>query len=236
MALARRNRAGCAVTDGYTGYNHVTTPEGRERAGRLAHARRYVFDARKTAGAAADQGMALILQAYRVEHEARELGIVGTQQHLALRQSKGRAAMDAVKARADGEQGKHLPKGPMGTALGYIDNHWKELTRYLDDARIPIDNNKSEGALRGVALGRKNYLFVGHEAAGQNAAILYSLMETCVANGVNAEEWMRDVLLRVRTWPADRIDELLPDKWRPEGAADQERDATPPSADGVPAD
>lgn len=209
---------GTLVVDAYTGYNHVTTPAGRDRAGCLAHARRYVFDARKTAGVVADRGLALILEAYRVEHEALQRKVVGTMEHLALRQTKGRAAMDAVKAWADGEQGKHLPKGPMGQALGYIGNHWKELTRYLDDVAIPIDNNRSEGALRGIALGRKNFLFVGHEHAGQNAAILYSMMATCVANKVNPEEWMRDVLLRVQTWPSDRVAELLPDRWRPQGA------------------
>jgi transposase len=80
---------------------------------------------------------------------------------------------------------------------------------------VPLDNNRSEAALRVVALGRKNFLFVGNEDAGDNIAGLYSLVATCEANGVNPIEYLRDVLLRISTHPADRIDELLPDRWNP---------------------
>jgi transposase len=76
-------------------------------------------------------------------------------------------------------------------------------------------NNRSEAALRVVALGRKNFLFVGNEDAGDNIAGLYSLVATCEANDVNPIEYLQDVLLRISTHPADRIDELLPDRWSP---------------------
>jgi transposase len=89
--------------------------------------------------------------------------------------------------------------------------------RFLHDAGVSVDNNASERALRVVALGRKNYLFVGHEDAGQNTAILYSLVASCEANGVNPEEYLADVLLRVQTHPADKLVELLPHAWAPEG-------------------
>ncbi len=75
-------------------------------------------------------------------------------------------------------------------------------------------NNRAEGALRKAALGRKNFLFVGHEAAGENLAGLYALVATCEANDVNPEEYLADLLLRVRTHPQARIGELLPHEWK----------------------
>ena len=227
---------GTLVVDAYTGYNPVTTPAGRTRSGCLAHARRKIFDAKKDGGDAADRGLELILEAYRVEQDAKVQGIVGTPAHLALRQGRGRAAMNAVKVWAEEERERHLPKGPMGQALGYLLNQWIELTEYLDDVRIPIDNNRSEAALRGIALGRKNFLFVGHEAAGHNAAILYSLVATCVANGINPTEWLQDVLMRIQTWPANRVDELLPHRWTSEIGPDDSSPDTGPDPGDEPTD
>lgn len=94
-------------------------------------------------------------------------------------------------------------------------NRWGPVTRFLDDARLPVDNNGSERALRPAALGRKNYLFIGHDKVEQNIAGLYSLIATCEVNGVNPVEYLADVLLRVQTHPASRIDELLPHNWTP---------------------
>ena len=90
---------------------------------------------------------------------------------------------------------------------------------FLSDARLPVDNNISERALRAAALGRKNYLFVGHDAAGENLAGLYALVATCTANGVDPTAYLADVLLRVQTHPASRIDEILPHNWTPPSTA-----------------
>jgi transposase len=95
----------------------------------------------------------------------------------------------------------------------YAVNQWNTLIAFLDDARIPIDNNASERALRVVALGRKNFLFVGDEECGANLAGLYSLVATCDSVDVDPVEYLKDVLMRVDTHPASRIDELLPHKW-----------------------
>jgi transposase len=101
----------------------------------------------------------------------------------------------------------------MGTAVRYALNNWAELTRFLDDACIPPDNNRSEAALRVAALGRKNFLFVGNEQAGQNIAGVYALVATCEANGVNPVEYLRDVLLRISS-PGTALDDLLPHRWQ----------------------
>jgi transposase len=103
----------------------------------------------------------------------------------------------------------------LAVAIGYARNRGETLTRFLDDVRIPVDNNASERALRVVALGRKNFLFVGDPETGANLAGLYSLVATCDANDVDPVAYLQDVMLRVDTHPASRIDELLPDRWRP---------------------
>jgi transposase len=204
---------GTLVVDAYTGYNRVTDVEGRERSSCLAHARRKFFEA--LPAPEARRGMELILDVYRVEHEAKAQGIVRTPAHLALRQTKGRQAMETFKAWLEDEKDRHAPKTPLAVAIGYARNRGETLTRFLDDVRIPVDNNASERALRVVALGRKNFLFVGDPETGANLAGLYSLVATCDANDVDPVAYLQDVMLRVDTHPASRIDELLPDRWRP---------------------
>ena len=101
----------------------------------------------------------------------------------------------------------------MPTAIRYAENQWDELGVFLDDPLVPLDNNGSERALRRVALGRKNYLFVYHGDAGSSIAGLYSLVATCEARGVNPFDYLGDVLTRVQDHPMRAIDELLPGAW-----------------------
>jgi transposase len=206
---------GKLVVDGYKGYNAITMPGRRERAGCLAHVRRYFFDAQAAAPEAAKHAMDLILEVYKIERAALDADLLGTPQHLEMRQTASRAVMDEFKAWLDAERGRHLPKGPMGEAISYALGQWDALTAFLDDAHLPIDNNASERALRVAALGRKNFLFVGTDHAGENLAGMYSLIATCEANGVNPVAYLADVLVRVQDHPKSRIDELLPHKWTP---------------------
>ena len=122
--------------------------------------------------------------------------------------------MDAFLAWLEEYKEAFPPKGAMGQAISYARNRGDTLTRFLDDARIPVDNNASERALRIVALGRKNFLFVGNPETGGNLAGLYSLIATCDLHSVDPIEYLRDVLIRVDTHPASAIDELLPHRWR----------------------
>ena len=105
------------------------------------------------------------------------------------------------------------PKSPLGTAIRYTLAQWSELGVFLEDARVPLDNNASERALRRIALGRKNYLFVGDVDSGKSLAGLYSLVATCESRGINPFEYLLDVLGRVQDHPANAIDELLPGAW-----------------------
>jgi len=208
---------GTLVVDAYTGYNAVTTPEGRVRAGCMAHVRRKLFDALPTAPEA-QQALDMIRELYLVEHEAMEAGVVRKPAHLALRQTKTRPTMERLKSWLVDQKPKHLPKGAMGEAIGYALNTWDSLEVYLGDEHVPIDNNAAERALRVAALGRKNFLFVGNDQAGRNIAALYTLVATCEANGINPIAYLADVLIRVQSHPSSRIDELLPFNWKPTAA------------------
>jgi transposase len=206
---------GKLLADGYDGYNKVTVPGGRERAGCWAHARRKFFEAQSTAPGPAKRAMDFILELYKVERAALDADLLGTPEHLALRDTRSRAIVGELKAWLEAEQGRHPPRSPIGAAINYALGQWDALTLFLTDAHLPLDNNASERALRVAALGRKNFLFVGTDEAGENLAGLYSLIATCEANGVNPVEYLADVLLRVQTHPAARIDELLPHNWTP---------------------
>jgi transposase len=204
---------GTLVVDAYTGYNRVADVEGRSRASCLAHVRRRFFDALAHRPLEARRALDLILDVYRVEHEAKQRGIVRTPAHLELRRTRGREAMHAFLAWLEEHKNSFPPKSALGQAISYARNRGDTLLRFLDDVRIPLDNNASERALRIIALGRKNFLFVGNPDCGDNLAGLYSLIATCDLHDVDPLEYLRDVLLRVDTHPAAKIDELLPHRW-----------------------
>lgn len=211
--------SGTLVVDAYTGYNKTCSPASRTRAGCLAHVRRKFFDALSSAPEA-QVALSLILELYLVEHEAREAGIVRTPAHLALRTKRSAPIMARFHEWLSGQQGRHLPKGGMGKAISYALDNWTELTQFLNSEQLPLDNNRSESALRVVALLRKNALFVGEEEHGENLADLLTILATCAANGVNPLQYLTDILPRVQDHPNRRLDELLPQNWKP--APDQE--------------
>jgi len=205
---------GTLLVDAYSAYNKVCGPDSQERAGCLAHVRRKFFDALSIAPEA-QRALDLILLVYRVEHEAKEAGIVRTPAHLKLRKTRSTPIMEQFHAWLLEQQGQHLPKGPMGKAISYAIDNWVPLTRFLKSEQLPVDNNASECALRVVALGRKNYLFTYDVETGANHAALYSILATCEANGVNPFHYLTDILPRVKDHPDSRIDELLPQNWTP---------------------
>jgi len=208
------NSKGSLVVDGYTGYNAVTTPKGRIRAGCWAHVRRKFFDSLKTAPTEAQHMLDKILELYRVEYKAAKDNIFGTGAHTKLRKEYAACILDRIKKWLIEQRPSHLPKSPIGGAITYALNQWEYLCHYLTDSRIPIDNNLSERRLRVIALGRKNYLFAGHDAAAQNLAILQSIVVSCEMNGVNPETYIADVLVRVQTHKHKDIADLLPHRWK----------------------
>lgn len=205
--------AGALVVDAYTGYNQVTRPGLRERIGCWAHVRRKIFDARDTAPEAAKIGLDLITELYRVDHDAIDAGVAGADEHRRMRAERSSLIVDKLAEWLVAESLRHSPKSAFGGAVRYAGRQWVALTRFLSDASLPLDNNVAERALRVAALGRKNFLFVGHDEAGENLADLYTVVSTCELNGVNPFRYLRDVLIRVQTHPQSHIDDLLPQRW-----------------------
>lgn len=199
--------------DGYSGYNVVCIPDGRDRVGCMGHTRRKFFGALETAPEEAATALDFVLQLYEVEYLAAERDIVGTDEHLKLRQAVMSPIFEKFERWLRDQSPHHLPQGPMGKAIQYALNQWAELKKVLDDAKLRLDNNIAENALRIIALGRKNFLFVGNEEAGRNLATLQTIVATCNANGVNPEAYIKDVLIRVQGTPSSEIDSLLPQNW-----------------------
>ncbi len=205
--------AGALVVDAYTGYNQVTRPGLRERIGCWAHVRRKIFDACETAPEAAKVGLDLITELYRVEHDAIDAGVARTNAHHQMRAARSVIVLDKIAEWLVAESLRHAPKSGFGAAVRYAGRQWVALTRFLSDPSLPLDNNVAERALRVAALGRKNFLFVGHDEAGENLADLYTVISTCELNGTNPFRYLRDVLIRVQTHPQTQIDDLLPERW-----------------------
>ena len=209
-----KDTQGFLQVDGYSGYNTVCVPEGRTRVGCLAHVRRYFFRALDKAPVEAQWFLDRIADLYVIEYEAAERGILGTDKHLALRRLCSAPLMEEIELYLEDEKGQHLPQGPMSAAITYADNNWKSLTHFLEDPQLSLDNNLSERLLRIIALGRKNFLFLGNDESGENLAVLQSLVSSCELNGVNPFAYLRDVLIRIAEGhPQSRIDELLPHNW-----------------------
>jgi transposase len=202
---------GVLLVDGYSGYNAIDQISSRLRAGCYAHVRRYFFDAIKTSPVAQD-ALDLIAELYGVEHEAKQKQL-SKAAHTALRKERAGSIRQRFKDWLDAHSLEAPPKSPLGVAIRYTLGQWNELGVFLDDARVPLDNNASERSLRRIALGRKNYLFVGDVASGKSLAGLYSLVATCESRGINPFEYLSDVLARVQDHPAKAIDELLPAAW-----------------------
>ena len=204
---------GRLVVDAHTGYNAVTKPGKRTRAGCLAHARRKIFE--NGEHPEAKEALDLIGEIYVVERDAKKAGIVGTDEHLALRKSRSRPLFAKLLRWGRRHRKAFEPSSSMAKAIRYLLRNFRALGCFLRHATIPPDNNPAEAGLRRVAVGRSNYLFVGHEESGEDHAILYTLVASCEKNGVNPVAYLTDVLTRVQSHPKSRVQELLPHRWKP---------------------
>jgi hypothetical protein len=175
----------------------------------LAHARRRFVDAFMTDPRAA-LIVALIQQLYQIERSGADLDVAGRE---ALRQQESVPVLSKIEAARHALAASVLPKSPLGDALGYLNNQWTALQRYVADGRLSIDNNRCENQLRVVAVGRRNWLFAGSFEGARRAAVLYSLVQSCKLIDVPPFEYLKDVLLRVATHPQRLIGELTPKGW-----------------------
>ncbi len=215
---------GYLQADAFSGYDGIYAGGDVVEVACWAHARRKYYDAQTTDPVRAEIALRFIGELYAVEREAADLG---SKERRALRQARSWPILERFRAWLDAQVPAVLPKSPMGGAIGYTFGQWTALTRYVDDGDLAIDNNPAERALRPIAVGRKNWLFVGSDAGGHCAAVLYSIMATCKRHGVDPFAYLRDVLERVATHPSSGIAALFPHNWK---AAHQALEA-PPSSD-----
>jgi transposase len=182
-----------------------------------AHTRRKFYEALEANGAAAAWYVAEIQKLYRVEREAREAGLDAVCRG-ALRSEQAKPILEQIKARLDTDLGNAeiLPSSPLGKAVRYALGIWPGLIRYAEPEHgdVEIDTNEVENAIRPTAVGKKNWLFIGHPKAGQTSAIIYTIIENCRLNDIDPMEYLLDVLPRIMDHPRNRIRELLPRAWK----------------------
>jgi hypothetical protein len=152
----------------------------------------------------------LIAQLYRVEKQARLLTV---EDRLRLRQIHARPILDKLHRYLLEIQAEVLPKSPEGRAVRYALKNWTALNRYSEDGDLEIDNTGTERSIRGVAVGRGNWMFFGSDAGGKTAAVLRSFVASCQRVNVEPFAWFKDVLARIPNQPIIRIAELLPHNW-----------------------
>ena len=204
---------GVLHADGYAGFNGLFETGRISEAGCWAHVRRKFFDVHAAiASPIAKEALDRIGQLYAVETTINGAPPVQRQQQ---RQLKSKPIAEALAAWAEQTTPKLSRKSELAAAVRYMRARWTALTCCFEDGRLGLDNNPAERALRGVAIGRKNYLFAGSDAGGRRAAAMYSLIETAKLNGVNPQAYLADVLARIADHPAKRVAELLPWNWQP---------------------
>lgn len=206
---------GTVMADCYSGYEGIALrSDGRiQRAACVAHARRKVFDAKEAYPLESSVVLAKFQQLYDIEDRARAVSV---EQRLALRQSEAAPIWRSLGEWLDSQPAANvLPKSKFGQALGYLRNQWEPLQTYLSDGRIPIDNNEVEQLMKQVALGRKNWLFIGSVAAGERAADFLTLVSSAVRNDLDVWAYLKDVLDRLLAGETDYA-ALRPDVWRRE--------------------
>jgi transposase len=222
-----RYKRGHLMHDGYAGYSAVhTANEAIIELACWAHARRGFIDTLEAGDGRAAVPIKLIAALYEVESRATAAN-VSVEERTALRGRESRPICERLHGWLVDTCGHEPPKSPLAQASAYALKRWTALTRCLDNGALPLDNNASERALRGICVGRKNYLFAGSDTGAERAAVLYTVVGTCALNGVEPWAYLRDVLAKLSSgWKASRIDELLPSAWaanhqaqKPESAA-----------------
>jgi transposase len=222
--------AGILQADAYDGYNRLYLADRKPgpimEAACWVHARRPFFamaDIEENARRRAAGKKEIPLSPIAVEVVRRidalfaiERSINGKspEERLAVRRAVSRPLVDDLMTTMR-EQAARLSRGhDLAKAIQYMLKRWPAFTRFLDDGRVCMSNNAAERGLRGVALGRKSWLFCGSDRGGRRAADMYSLIVTAKMNGVDPQTWLTDVLKRIAAHPAHRLDELLPWNWR----------------------
>lgn len=180
----------------------------------MAHIRRKFVDVHRSQGSSiAEEAILRISQLYAVEKEARGSP---PDQRAAIRQAKAKPIFDDLQDWLGRQLTTISGKSPLAQAIRYALTRMRRLRPYLATGILELDNNTAERAMRAIALGRKNYLFVGSPAGGRAAAVAYTLIETAKLNGVDPQTWIADTIARIPDYKITRVDELMPWVWNAE--------------------
>ena len=208
--------SGFLQTDGYAVYEDFNKRSGITLLHCMAHARRMFDQALDNDKQRAEYVLTEMQKLYAVEQMGRDKSLSMEELHT-LRQEQAIPILENIKVWMMNTYPEVLPESTIGKAIGYSLKRWDKLSLYTTDARLEIDNNLVENAIRPVAIGRKNYLFAGSHDGARRAAMLYSFLGTCKINNVNPFEWLRDILRRIPSHSVNRLQQLLPNNWTPTG-------------------
>lgn len=204
---------GTVQCDGYGAYtSYARGNDGIDIACCWAHARRKFNEALDESPRTAGWFMAQIAGIYAVEKRLRKIK-AGPALRGSVRAAESRMILDRIGKALKVHLQKHLPQSQMGKAVSYTLSRMKELTKYCDNGLLEIDNNGVENSIRPTAVGKKNWLFIGHPEAGNRSAILYTIIENCKIRGINPQEYLRDVLTRLPSMKMGQVEALLPANW-----------------------
>jgi transposase len=200
-------------TDGYGVYESLARERGEDLIliGCWAHARRGFHEALGE-GRAAAWPVGQIGLLYAVEKHLRERK-AGPQLRAAVRAWQSRPILARLRRALEVVRRRVLPKSLLGQAIDYTLARWEGLTRFVDDGRLEIDNNLCENAIRPTAIGKKNFLFIGHPEAGQRSAVIYSVLGSCRRHGINPAEYLHDVFERLPKAKTSEVKSLTPAAW-----------------------
>jgi hypothetical protein len=179
----------------------------------MAHVRRKFHAALQEAPKPAGIVLSSIQELYRIERQLRHAEPKPVER-VKERKEKAKSILEELEKFFEELNEIVLPQSELGKAVSYALNQWPSIKRYVEVGEAEIDNNSCENTIRGVAVGRKNWLFCGSESGGKRAAILYSLIESCKRLDVEPYAYLRDVINRVSTHPMSRIRELTPRGWK----------------------
>ena len=209
--------SGTLVCDQYAGYGPVLDPlvhPGRQAAGCAAHARRKFEELTPRNAGASPVAVQALQRWARIYHVEAQFAGMTPEDRRDARQRLSKPLWEELHAWLQLERAR-VAGGAIGQAIDYSLKNWQALTLHLSDGRVPIDNNHLEQQIKPWKLGAKNWLFVGSELAGQRAAVVMSLVQSAKLNKIDPWAYLRDVLARIHSHPASRIDELLPHRWQP---------------------
>lgn len=200
---------GFLQTDGYGAYDQFATRSEITMLCCMAHARRYFVEAENNDNQRSTHAVLALKYIYEQERQLKDLSV---EERKKLRQEVIAPKLEELHDWMLKEYPKVTPRSPIGKALSYSMTRWKELTEFINDGRLEIDNNRIENHIRPIALGRKNFLFAGSHESAQRIAMIYSLLASCKVNEVEPMQWLTHVLEQLPKRTVNNIDDLLPHK------------------------